>query len=101
MKDQNKDPQVKMFYEPTDNARIKQLLEKARKTNKKRDQSERRDGFSAPPDCPLSAYLRNSICAVISGLSTLKSSDTGSINCIAEGLVMAQDIEVLLREKGL
>ena len=84
-------------YEPfKDDRKVAELLAKARKTNKKGDASDHKRGL-ASPDISVSVHLRTAICAIGSGLSTI-NGDKNSVDCIAEGLAMLEDIELLLRK---
>jgi hypothetical protein len=62
------------------------LIQKARETNRRRDEEERAVGFAAPPDCDRESQLRTVVCALVSGI---ESKDW---DCIAEGLVMLADL---------
>lgn len=62
-----------------------QLIEKARRANKQRDQLDRRNGFAAPNDGPIGMLFATAFAAIEAGITTEDWS------AIAEGLVMLQD----------
>jgi hypothetical protein len=62
------------------------LIQKARETNRQRDQADRAGGFAAPPDCDRESQLRTVVSALVSGIQSM------NWNCVAEGLVVLADL---------
>jgi hypothetical protein len=65
-------------------ADLEKLLAKARKTNARRDASDRKRGFAAPEDCPPFVFFKTAMSAIETGIS---ASDW---DCVAEGYVMLE-----------
>lgn len=63
-----------------------ELMQKARKTNAKRDQSEREAGFLANSNCSPAMQLRTAMMAIQAGITT------NDWNCIAESQAMLEQL---------
>ena len=66
------------------------IMRRARRVNAKRDRDERKAGFAAPSDGPLSQQIRTAMSAIEAGIRVK------DWNCIAEGQAMLE----LLAEKS-
>jgi hypothetical protein len=75
-------------------AEFDRLIAKARKTNIRRDMIERDHGFASPAESPPTAFLRTVVGALEAGLRL------GDNDCIAEALVMCQDMANALAKTG-
>lgn len=71
--------------------RFDELVALARKTNAYRDETERKAGFTSPAQCLLSHQLRTVMSALEAGMNT------EDWNCVAEGYVMLEHAELVLR----
>lgn len=86
------------LYEPYDpRSDEAKLIAEARERNAERDGFDRSTGFAAPPDCGIDGLLRTAVSAICSGIATRKRTPESSWECVAEGLAMLQDAELLLR----
>ncbi len=89
------------LYVSTDDEQIIDLLEKAHRTNIKRDKIDNATGFASPGDMSADSQLRTAICAILSGVATgLRGEGLSgqSLSCIAEGVAMVQEVELILRK---
>lgn len=82
-----------------DNPEVSKLMVKARKTNKKRSADERRNGW-ASPDISINSHIRTAMCAIGCGIACIARSphSEADLACVAEGLAMLEEIELLLRK---
>ena len=72
---------------------VRERLDKARRTNDKRDRTDRRNGFSAPNDGPADMALRTAMCAIECGLQM------EDLDCVAEGYEMLVDLHLKMTGK--
>lgn len=86
------------YYLPTDDKSLTRLVDDARRRNVTRDFQDNSVGHAAPGDSGIPGHLRTAISAIVSGLSTCRGIDQDSANCIAEGIVMIQEVELELRK---
>lgn len=78
----------------------KKLLEKARKHNDNFDAIDREHDYPTPSECEFDSFLRTAISAICAGLDLLAANDLdGGKDCIAEGLCMVQDAELMARKR--
>ena len=87
---------MSQVFESGGGARYLELIAKARKTNAKRDEIERRAGFATPTGDlrsseGISLGLRAAITALVCGI------DFREWDAVAEGLAILQDVEVAIR----
>lgn len=86
------------IYEPYGgNKRIEELMARARATNMRRHVADKKSGATPLGETPLDCYIRTAMTAISSGMATIQGADEGSLDCIAEGLAMLQEIEVMVR----
>jgi hypothetical protein len=81
-------------FDPVTTPRGRQLMARARQTNRERDAADRARGDPAPEDCTLDQWLRVAISAVACGIDI---QDWGSV---AEGLEVLQQAEAAVRRRG-
>ncbi len=96
--DANKPGEIYAPYTINDPEVLK-LMIKARKTNKGRDEIDHKSGFASPDISPL-YHIRTAMSAIGSGVSGMVrgAKSKGDLDCIAEGLAMLEELELLLRK---
>lgn len=98
-------PDTPRPFQPVRSEFMKRRMQKARRTNERRDHIDNTAGFAAPDQCRLDVQLRTVMSAIAAGLDTLagipaEADISQMIDCFCEGLAMLEAVELTVRGPG-